>query len=120
VGLTFEPGRVVLTAKQGDAVHVIQHATEGWMKGETRMPGTPPRLISGGAPKTQPVSKVAAHATWKDEKTLVLTWRYIETPHHDTVTCVFDQGSVAVTFVNSLAEMAGKTKDERPALKGKV
>lgn len=105
--------------KAGETSHAIRHSIDGWQRGETEMPGTPPRLISGGAPKTQPKSLVAANARWKDDRTLVLTWRYIETPHRDTVTCVFgDDGKVTVTFLNSLAAMAGKTKDDRPVLSG--
>lgn len=116
----FMDGKLALAVKQGSAVHGIAHSLTGWQQGKTAFPGTPPRLISGGAPTTQPTSLVAAHATWQDDHTLVLTWRYIETPHHDTVTCVFEGEKVSVSFVNSLAKRAGKTSDTRPLLTGKL
>ena len=86
------------------------------------IPGAPPRLISGGAPaKPQPALVSCAFAVTAD-RTLQLRWQYVETPHHDTVTCVFDEKfeTVEVTFVNSIAEMSGAKKDSRPVLKGKV
>jgi CubicO group peptidase (beta-lactamase class C family) len=115
----FDRGACTLKLSLGGKVHVLRHGFGGWLPGESRLPGTPPRLISGGAPKTQPMSKLAAAARWKDPETLELTWRYIETPHHDTVTCKFTGDAVTLTFLNSLAEMRGKTQDERPVITGK-
>jgi hypothetical protein len=116
----FTDGKAALAVKQGNVVHSIAHAVESWQLGQCSFPGTPPRLISGGAPQSQPSSLVAAAATWLDDRTLVLTWRYIETPHHDTVTCVFEGSQITVSFLNSLAKMAGKEKDDRPVLKGRL
>jgi len=90
----------------------------GWHRTEGAFPGTPPRLISGGAPKTTATSKIAAHATWTDEQTLQLTWRYYETPHRDTLTCRFEGDKLTVTFLNSITAMNPKAKDSRAALQG--
>lgn len=107
--------------REGAKTHkILGGGRDGWYRSETSLPGTPPRLISGGAPKQQPTSKIASIATWKDDHTLVLTTRYYETPHHDTFTCHFEGDTVTITFLNSLAEMAGKKTDTRPALKGKA
>jgi hypothetical protein len=46
--------------------------------------------------------------------------RYYETPHHDTVTCRFDNGSVQISFMNSMAQMSPTPKDKRPVLKGSM
>ena len=59
-------------------------------------------------------SIVAASATWKDEKTLVLTWRFIETVHGDTLTCVFDNDSVTIDFLFSIARLRNEKDDRKP------
>jgi hypothetical protein len=93
---------------------------ESWQRGEAAFPGTPPRLISGGMPKKPLPSKIAASAAWTDDKTLVMQWRYYETPHSDTVTCVFDWDSVTISFLSSITAMNPKAKDARAPLKGRV
>lgn len=98
--------------------HTITCGIESWHLGEAAFPGTPPRLISGGKPKNTPNSKIAASATWTDEHTLLMTWRYYETPHSDTLTCKFDGHNVEITFLNSITAMNPKAKDARPPLKG--
>ncbi len=100
--------------------HSLTCGMESWHRGEAAFPGTPPRLISGGKPKNTPNSKIAASATWTDENTLVMTWRYYETPHSDTVACKFEGDGVTITFLNSITAMNPKAKDVRAALKGKA
>ena len=107
----------VFTAQAKDAKHSIAHGIESWQHGATQMPGTPPRYITGNHPEKN--YKVAASATWSDEHTLELTWRYIETPHHDSVTCRFDGDQIAVTFLSSIAKLNGKQNETRPRLQGR-
>ena len=40
-------------------------------------------------------SPVAASAGWKDDHTLVLTFRFLEAIHGDTFTCIFEQDTAA-------------------------
>ncbi|MDB6005113.1 MAG: beta-lactamase [Prosthecobacter sp.] len=100
--------------------HTITCGLESWQRGEAAFPGTPPRLISGGMPRKTGVSKVAASAAWADDGTLVMQWRYYETPHSDRVTCVFEGDNVVISFLNSITAMNPKAKDARATLKGKV
>lgn len=105
---------LVLTANDGTE-HSIVHTLGGWKLGQTTaFPGTPPRLIDGGKPPAGTQHPLAAGATWRDPQTLELTWRFIETPHHDTVTFHFEDGKVRVSFASSIA----KGKDKRPVLEG--
>jgi CubicO group peptidase (beta-lactamase class C family) len=83
-----------------------------WVDGECNMPGTPPTITVGGL---RPC-KIAASAGWKDPDTLEMTWRYYETPHHDTVTCHFEGNTVTVRFKNSIPGH-GET---RPVLRGRA
>jgi hypothetical protein len=81
------------------------------------MPGTPPKLTKrAGINK----SKVAASGTWKDDQTFEMTWRFIETPHHDTVTCRFSGDEVKVEYLNSIAQLSPARKEERPPLIGRI
>ncbi len=66
--------------------------------------------------KTEPLP---GSGTWQDANTSVMTWRFIETAHYDTVTCRFGDDSMAVNFEGSRAKI-NKTKDPRPALDGKL
>ena len=100
--------------------HMIICGLEFWQRGAAAFPGTPPRLISGGMPKKTMPCLIAASAAWTDEGTLVMQWRYYETPHSDTVTCVFDGDNVTISFLNSITAMNPKAKEARAPLKGKA
>ena len=60
---------------------------------------------------------VAASAGWKDYHTLVLTFRFLEAIHGDTLTCIFDQDRLRIQFMFSGAVM-DKRPDDRPDLTG--
>lgn len=120
VGFNFEPKLCMITLSTESKGYSIACPFGSYVFTQADIPGTPPRLIAGGKPKTTPNSKIAASAAWTDDKTLVMTWRYYETPHHDTVTCRFEGDEVTVTFLNSITAMNPKTKDARAPLKGKL
>jgi CubicO group peptidase (beta-lactamase class C family) len=109
----FKNDSCVVTFREGQDEHTVTCGLQGWARGETDLPGTPPRIISGGAPPPGTDHPVAAMGRWKDDRTFEMTWRYYETPHHDTITCVFDGDKLQVTFLASV-ERAGK----RPVLVG--
>ncbi len=115
VSFDFQKDACVVTFRAGQDEHPVTCGVEAWALGETDLPGTPPRLISGGAPPPGTDHPVAAMGRWKDDRTFEMTWRYYETPHHDTVTCQFDGDKVQVAFVSSI-EKAGK----RPVLMGVI
>jgi len=64
-------------------------------------------------------SIVAASATWQDEKTLLLTWRFIETVHGDQLTCIFDDDQVTIKFLFSVNRLQNKP-DDRADITGKM
>ena len=116
----FQKDACLLILGAREAEHPIVCGIEKWHRGVTALPGTPPRLVSGGAPKPGTLSKVAASGTWKDENTFEILLRYYETPHHDLVTCRFDAGKVQIAFMNSIARMSANPKDSRPVLQGQL
>jgi hypothetical protein len=108
------------TLKDSEHEYPIACGAGRWQRGATALPGTPPRLISGGAPKSGTESKVAASGVWADENTFKMVLRYYETPHHDTVTCRFEESKVQISFMNSIAQMGPTPKDKRPVLEGQI
>ena len=99
--------------------HSLSAGLGRWIKGETSLPGTPPRLTPGGAPPPGTPHKVASSAAWADDNTLEVMVRYYETPHHDSLTCHFEADRVQLAFLNSLAKQRGG-KDSRAPLQGKL
>jgi hypothetical protein len=79
-----------------------------WIGGETNLPG--PNLLklakahnTGFLPE-----KVFGCFTWKDENTLELVLRYIESPHTEKITCRFDGKNMSVDIQYS--NVRGATK----------
>ncbi len=65
-------------------------------------------------------SVVAASAGWSAEDTLVLTFRFIETCHGDSLTCIFaPDGSLRIKFLFSAARLE-KRPDDRADIVGKA
>ena len=107
---------VTLTSTAAGTEHRIIHGLGEWRLGDTAMPGTPTRL--GAGTLATPTRRVAASAAWLDAATLELTWRYLEFPHHDTVTCRFDADRVTVSFLSSITVL-GRGAAPRPTLRGR-
>lgn len=114
VSFAFRKDGCVVAFKDNRATHLIACGIERWQRGETALPGTPPRLISGGMPKPGTKHKLVASGTWTTANTFEMTWRYHETPHRDTVTCRFDGGKVSIEFVASIGSR------KRPVLRGQA
>ncbi len=120
VAFNFQHNFCLFTLKDDRGEHPMRCGYEKWMDNESAMPGTPVKASSGGELKGQARYKVAASCTWRDANTLEMTWRFYETPHHDTVTCRFDGDQVKVEFVNSTTRVIANRKDKRPVLAGKI
>jgi len=113
----FAQSDCVFTLTDNQGSYPITCGIEKWVPGETSMPGTPPKLTkSNGITK----SKIAASCTWRDEQTFEMTRRFIETPHHDTVTCRFNGEELKVEFMNSVTQLAASRKESRPPLTARM
>ncbi len=113
VAFRFNRHGCLFTLTDREGSYPIRCGLEKWALGETTMPGTPPRLTRKPIPGK---FKIAASGTWKDAQTFEMTWRFIETPHHDTVSCRFEGNEVKVGFLHSLKALS----PERPSLTGKL
>ena len=102
--------------EEGKPDITINHGIHSWIRDGNDKP-RPHSLFS--LRRIDFDSIVAASATWKDEKTLVLTWRFIETVHGDTLTCVFDNDRVTLDFLFSIARLRNE-KDGRKPVSGRM
>jgi hypothetical protein len=64
-------------------------------------------------------SIVAAGAGWQNDNTLLLTWRFIETVHGDSLTCIFDEDKVTIKFLFSVNRLQNKP-DDRSDITGRI
>jgi CubicO group peptidase (beta-lactamase class C family) len=115
VSFRFETGHVIFTlTEEAKPDIVITCGIDQWVTRGNRKPAAHSlfslRRIDFDSP-------VAASAGWKDYHILVLTFRYLEAIHGDTLTCIFEENRLRIQFMFSGAVM-DKRPDDRPDLKG--
>jgi hypothetical protein len=73
-----------------------------WVTGETKLHGPNLLLLAKAHFTGLPPSKTAGSYGWKDNATLDLVLRYVESPHTETITCRFDKNvlSVGIKYSN--------------------
>ena len=118
VSLTFSPDGCLFKLQDDAGTHQVQCGINRWDIGTTTFPVAPLMLTPTVVPGSD-TRKVAGSGTWQDPNTFLMTWRFIETAHYETVTCRFGADSVQVEFQKSLAKISG-AKDGRPMLEGKM
>lgn len=117
VSFRFIGDKCVFTLKEeGKPDIVITNGMNYWIREGNKKP-SPHSLFS--LRRIDFDSVVAASATWQDENTLLLSWRFIETVHGDSLTCIFDQDKLTIKFQFSLARLQGKP-DDRPDISGRI
>jgi predicted glycoside hydrolase/deacetylase ChbG (UPF0249 family) len=100
IGFEFKNGTLQLNLKTDSVVHHLLFGAGKWESGETTKYG--PYLVGVARGNRVGLSayKVKGSYTWRNDKTLELTLRYIESPHTETITCSFDGDKIAVDFEN--------------------
>lgn len=116
--LTFGKDGCIFKLRDDRGTHQVTCGLNRWAEAETTFPTAPLKLVATPVPgETQ--TRVAGTGTWTDANTFLMTWRFIETAHYETVTCQFgDAGTVSIAFESSLSKL-NNTKDSRPKLQGK-
>ncbi len=118
VSLTFGKDGCIFKLRDDGGSHQVTCGINRWVEGNTTFSTLPLKLVNTPVPG-ETSTRVAGSGTWQDANTFVMTWRFIETAHYDTVTCRFDADTVTVDFARSLSKI-NKTKDPRPVLAGKL
>ena len=98
VGFEFKNDNCYLFLKTDSITHTIPFGSGRWEISETTKFG--PYLVAGARANRVGLApfKVAGSYNWKDDKTLELTLRYIESPHTETIVCSFDGDRVSIDF----------------------
>jgi CubicO group peptidase (beta-lactamase class C family) len=101
VSLQFKDDLCLLNLKTSSGSYDISFASGRWLSGETIMRG--PSLLVGakGSYVGLPPFKIAGAYTWKDDLSLELKLRFIESPHSETITCHFDNNKISIDITDS-------------------
>jgi CubicO group peptidase (beta-lactamase class C family) len=113
----FQEGKCELTQEKADARYSIPAGRGEWVESETTRRG--PSLTAGAKNSFQglPPFKVAASFRWTGETTLELTLRYIESPHTETVTAVFEGNDMTLKQASPLLGPGMPLKGHQTAVK---
>ncbi len=96
--LKFSGDTCKLSVKADKTDYSILFGAGKWIIAETAMDG--PNILSRPGAIAQ--NKIAGAYTWKNDNTLELVLRYIESPHSIKITCAFDKENVEVFLHLSL------------------
>ncbi len=98
INIQFKDNTCNLSMMMDSANYSFSAGSGQWLPGTTSLVG-PNLLLQAKAHYVGlPPAKVAASYGWKDDYTLVMVLRYIESPHTETITCIFDKTKVSVGF----------------------
>jgi CubicO group peptidase (beta-lactamase class C family)/predicted glycoside hydrolase/deacetylase ChbG (UPF0249 family) len=100
IGFDFKNDICTISLKTDSTTHQIPFGMGKWQLSETTKFG--PYLVARARANRVglPIFKVAGSYDWKDEKTLELTLRYIESPHTETIVCTFEGDKMNLDFQN--------------------
>ena len=98
ISMKFSNTECQLSMKTDTSTYNFAFGSGRWMTGVTPMPGPNLFLQATGHYAGYPPDKVAGIFNWKDDRTLELILRYIETPHSETITCIFDNSGISMDF----------------------
>jgi CubicO group peptidase (beta-lactamase class C family) len=87
-----------LHIRKASTDYVLNFTAGKWHYDITELPG--PNLVPNTNIDILRPFRVAGSYTWLDNNSVELTLRYIESPHTETITCVFLNNKVGVSFKN--------------------
>jgi len=101
VSFLFKDGTCHVTLKTDTAAYDLDYGAGKWVQGTTAKAG--PNLLFAAKENYRSLKpfKIDGAYTWKDEHTLQLTLRYIESPHTETFLCHFDNNNISINAENS-------------------
>ncbi|RFZ92288.1 class C beta-lactamase-related serine hydrolase [Mucilaginibacter conchicola] len=94
-------GTCQVTIKGDTATYKLDFDNGDWHLGKTNKPGPSLTAFTREIRTMLFPAKVAGTYNWEDDHTLQLTLRYIESPHTERFTCVFDNNKVTIRQYNS-------------------
>ncbi len=99
--LKFEGDKCIATFEDDKGTYTIPFGAGAWVFSETMRSG--PNLVGNAKNHMEglPPRKIAAAYGWKDDKTLELTLRYIESPHTEKILAAFEGDQITLTWVKT-------------------
>ncbi len=116
--LLFRGNRFTLLLKDATREHRIEGGIGHWKLNASTLPLTALKLTRSVLPKELPTT-LAVNGAWSDERTFLVTLRYIESAHYDTLSMHFAGDRVTLKFRRSLS-IIDNSEDKRPVLEGKL
>ena len=100
LSVEFKNNTCIMSLITDSTTHKIPFGLGKWELSETTKFG--PYLVARAKANRVglPIFKVAGSYEWKDDKTLEMTLRYIESPHTETITCIFNNDKVNIDIQN--------------------
>ncbi|WP_092521300.1 serine hydrolase domain-containing protein [Actinopolyspora saharensis] len=120
ITLDFTGDRCSVELVDGRGSHSVVCGLRRWIESTSTLSASAVLLPGSAAAKlyqAPPRTRVAGCAAWPAADTLRMTWRFLGTPHADTVTLGFGHDSVEVEFASSVSRR-GSGSDDRPVLVG--
>lgn len=103
----LEDGRLRLSFEGPGGTHALCAGPDAYLEGETTLPLGASTMLPYFSQAGRP-QKVSALYRWAAPGTLEVHWVWRETPHRDTLTCVFEKDGVRITCPpNAAALQAG-------------
>jgi len=110
IGFEFKDGNCYVTFTNDASTYRIAFGEGKWTKGVTARPG--PYLVARAKNNRVGLDpyQIAGSYSWKDDKTLELDLRYVESPHTEIINCVFDGSNASIHFKTSYDNSDDKYK----------
>ncbi len=101
IDFQFQKSECLVNLTIDSVAYKVAFGSGTWKLGETMKPG--PSLFSKSNRDADILypAKVAGNYAWKNDSTLELKLRYIESPHSETILCRFSQDKIGVELQNS-------------------
>lgn len=116
ISFTLFDDNCLFRLTQEKAEHQVVAYVNRWMitekfKTQTVFP------LAGRPEVTTPL---AASITWKDDNTLIMTLRYTETAHSDTITFDFQGDRIKLSFLSSVSRGNPDSVEKRKSIQGQM
>src|SRR5688572_10650613 len=116
ISFRFSDNNCYTLMEDDTAVYKIAFGNGKWIQGLTTKRGPSLTAAAKGHFKGLPPPKIAGSYQWKDNSTLVLHLRYIESPHTETITCRFIDDKILIDFHDSF----DWNEDKRKRMQGEL
>ena len=111
--VNLEDGIFQVILEQQEKKYPLAFSKGSWTVQETAKPG--PNLLNNALNhfKLMPTSVAAGSYAWMNPRSVELVLRYIESPHYEVFTCIFEKEGIILNLRSSIASYEGI-----PALRG--